>query len=81
MNKCVKIFHEATACSEVEALEAASLHPAQLLGITDRKGTLDFGTDADFVLLDRHLNVHATFIAGEKVWSDQQAEHLLIRQK
>lgn len=55
-------------CGEVLALEAASLHPAKVLGITDRKGTLDYGTDADFVLLDKSLNVMATYIAGEKVW-------------
>lgn len=29
-----------------EALEAASLHPAQLLGISRSKGTLDFGSHA-----------------------------------
>jgi len=55
-------------CSKVEALEAATLHPAQLLGIEKSKGTLDFGSDADFVLLDSQLNVCATFIAGKLVW-------------
>lgn len=55
-------------CSKVEALEAASLHPAELLNITDQKGTLDYGTDADFVLLDKDLNVTHTYIAGELVW-------------
>lgn len=29
-----------------EALEAASLHPAQVLGISHRKGKLDYGSDA-----------------------------------
>ena len=77
MNKCVKYFHEATGCSKVEALEAATLHPAQLLKITDRKGTLEYGTDADFVMLDENLQVHATFIAGEKVWSDNYADDIL----
>lgn len=57
-------------CSLVEAIEAATLHPAQLLGITSTKGTLDFGTDADFVLLDHELNVRATYIGGEQVWKD-----------
>lgn len=33
-------------CSVESALEAASLHPAQLLGLEKRKGTLDFGADA-----------------------------------
>ncbi|XP_078414925.1 N-acetylglucosamine-6-phosphate deacetylase isoform X3 [Cetorhinus maximus] len=55
-------------CSVEAALEAATLHPAQLLGIEQAKGTLDYGTDADLVLLDRELNVKATYIAGEWVW-------------
>lgn len=61
-----------TDCGEVEALESATLHPARMLGITDRKGTLDYGTDADFVILDNQLNVQATYIAGEKVWDSCQ---------
>ena len=52
----------------IEAVEAATLHPALVLKIQDRKGTLDFGTDADFILLDDNLHVQATFIAGDLVW-------------
>uniref|UniRef100_A0A8C9XM63 N-acetylglucosamine-6-phosphate deacetylase n=1 Tax=Sander lucioperca TaxID=283035 RepID=A0A8C9XM63_SANLU len=55
-------------CSVEEALEAASLHPAKLLGISHKKGNLDYGSDADLVLLDDALNVEATFISGEEVW-------------
>lgn len=71
MDMCVRHFHEATGCTVEEALEAASLHPAQLLGLQNRKGTLDFGADADFVLLDDGLNVEATYIAGEAVWMNR----------
>lgn len=35
-----------TGCSVEEALEAASLHPAQLLRISHKKGNLDYGSDA-----------------------------------
>ena len=56
------------------ALEAATLHPAQLLGITAQKGTLDFDSDADFVFLDENLHVLATFIGGEKVWEAATSE-------
>lgn len=35
-----------TGCSVEEALGAASLHPAQLLRIGHKKGTLDYGSDA-----------------------------------
>lgn len=67
MNDCVKHFRKSTGCSKVDALECASLHPCQALGITDKKGTLDFETDADFVMLDDDLNVLCTYIAGENV--------------
>ncbi|KAJ8297912.1 hypothetical protein KUTeg_024443 [Tegillarca granosa] len=58
-------------CGVVKAVEAATLHPAELLGITDKKGTLDFNTDADFILIDDQLNVKLTFINGQVVWSCQ----------
>lgn len=51
------------------ALEAASLHPAQVLGIEKKKGTLDFGADADFVILNDKLEVQSTWIAGECVFT------------
>ncbi|KAM4717141.1 N-acetylglucosamine-6-phosphate deacetylase isoform 4-T4 [Anableps anableps] len=68
MDMCVRHFKQATGCSVEEALEAASLHPAQLLGISHRKGNLDYGADADLVLLDDGLRVRATYISGEEVW-------------
>jgi N-acetylglucosamine-6-phosphate deacetylase len=49
-------------------LEAASLHPAQLLKISDRKGTLNYGADADIIILNIDLEIQATFIAGNLVW-------------
>eukprot|EP00066_Takifugu_rubripes_P009466 XP_003976437.1 PREDICTED: putative N-acetylglucosamine-6-phosphate deacetylase isoform X1 [Takifugu rubripes] len=68
MDKCVRHFRQASGCSIEEALEAASLHPAQLLGISHRKGKLDYGSDADLVFLDDELSIKSTFISGEEVW-------------
>lgn len=57
-------------CSVVEALEAASLHPAKAMNISDRKGTLNYGADADFVMLrPGDLSVQSTWIAGDCVYS------------
>lgn len=64
----VRHFKQASGCNIEAALEAASLHPAQLLGITTHKGDLEYGSGADFVLLDDDLNVRATYISGEEVW-------------
>lgn len=68
MDMCIRHFQQVSGCTVESALEAASLHPAQLLGLTHLKGSLDYGTDADFVLLDDALNVRATYIAGRQVW-------------
>lgn len=72
LDSCVRNFKKETSCSTTEAIEAATLHPAQLLGIQDVKGTLDHGSDADFILLDDMLNVQATFIAGKPVYVDNR---------
>ncbi|XP_034933610.1 N-acetylglucosamine-6-phosphate deacetylase [Chelonus insularis] len=69
MSECVKFFKKAADCSIVEALEAATLHPARALGIESKKGTLDFGADADFLILNDHLDIISTWIAGECVYN------------
>lgn len=73
MPKCVKYFKEATGCTMVEALEAATLHPARALGIDMSKGVLNFGADADFILLDETLEPLSTWISGECVYEKMPA--------
>lgn len=60
----------------MEGIEAATLHPARVLGITDTKGTLDPGSDADFVVLSDEteaplgsIDVRHTYIAGKCVYT------------
>lgn len=67
IDQCVRNFWKFTKCTRVEALEAATLHPAQALGITDRKGTFATGADADMVFLDEDLNLKRVFVRGEEV--------------
>lgn len=54
------------------AAHAASLAPARLLGLADRKGSLDNGKDADLVVIDDDFHVLMTIIAGRIVyqWKD-----------
>ncbi|KAJ2156623.1 N-acetyl-glucosamine-6-phosphate deacetylase [Coemansia sp. RSA 552] len=62
--QCVRNFICFTGASAVEALECATLHPAQMLGIEHEKGTLSFGADADLLILDNDLVVQRIFVAG-----------------
>ncbi|XP_076621567.1 N-acetylglucosamine-6-phosphate deacetylase [Colletes latitarsis] len=73
MSKCVRRFKEATDCSVVEALEAATLHPARTLGIENNKGVLNYGADADFVMLNNSLELLSTWISGTCVHSQSHS--------
>ena len=69
MQSSLTKFSKFSRCSVVEALEAASLHPAETLGLEDRKGSLNYGADADFVLLSPgDLTVNSTWISGNCVY-------------
>ncbi|MGB1237574.1 MAG: N-acetylglucosamine-6-phosphate deacetylase [Pseudomonadales bacterium] len=48
-----------------EALRMASLYPAHFLGLARTHGRIAAGYNADFALLDQHLNVEATWIGGQ----------------
>ena len=39
----------------------------RIMGVLDRKGTLERGKDADIIVLDRDLNVRAVWAMGELV--------------
>jgi N-acetylglucosamine-6-phosphate deacetylase len=69
MDRAVKNFMEFTGCSLPEAVRCATLNPARLLGIDDRKGSLEVGKDADIVIFDEDLTVHYTIISGEVVYA------------
>ena len=72
MDECVINLMSATGCSIVEAAKCASEHPAKMLGLYPSKGSLCFGADADFVFIDEAVNVKATFINGDLVWSSPE---------
>jgi len=73
MDECVRLFRKFTSCSTVEAVECATRHPAEVLGISHQKGTLSFGADADLILLDDELNVRGVIIDGRIAINNKNA--------
>lgn len=53
------------------AITAATLTPAKAIGRDGEIGSLDPGKCADFVVLDRDLNVRAVFIDGRQITGEQ----------
>jgi N-acetylglucosamine-6-phosphate deacetylase len=52
-----------------EAIRMASTVPARVLGLSDRKGRIAPGFDADLVALDSALDIAMTWVAGRLVYA------------
>ena len=52
------------------AIRRASLFPARILGLADRKGSLESGKDADLLLLStgKPVRVELTMVRGQVIW-------------
>lgn len=61
-------YMEYTGCSLEDAINTVSKNPAALLGISDRKGTIETGKDADIVLFDGDNSIYTTIINGKIVY-------------
>jgi N-acetylglucosamine-6-phosphate deacetylase len=57
-----------TGCSLAEALPTLTTIPARLLGLSERKGKIAPGYDADLVLLAADHQIKYTFINGKLVY-------------
>ncbi len=47
-----------------QCVKCASLNPATMLGVADKKGSLEIGKDADIIITDNEFNVNTTIIGG-----------------
>jgi N-acetylglucosamine-6-phosphate deacetylase len=74
MVRAVRNFARAAAVSMRDAVQAASLVPARLLGLT-RKGRIAPGADADLVALDRDGSVALTVTKGQIAYRRAVTSH------
>ncbi|MGZ3820765.1 MAG: amidohydrolase family protein, partial [Mucilaginibacter sp.] len=52
----------------IEAVQMASETPARIMGISNKKGSLEIGKDADVVIFDENINIDTTIINGKIVY-------------
>ena len=57
-----------TGVSEVDAMDFITMHPAMIMGIDHRTGSLEVGKDADFVIWNGHPL--STFTTADQTWVD-----------
>lgn len=74
LDNAVRLLLRITNCTIEEAIGAATIKPATILGLQNSKGRLKEGYDADFIILNEALEVKATFISGQKIWSKEEED-------
>ena len=68
MDRAIKNMMSMVGINIVDAVFMASYAPAKLLGVEDRKGSIDIGKDADITVFDENLNIKMTMVEGKRVF-------------
>lgn len=67
-DRLVRTMVQIAGCSITDAVRMITENPAKIMGISDRKGSLKAGMDADVVIFDEDINVRNTIIEGKIVY-------------
>ncbi len=67
INQMIPILTDVVGIPLVEAIRMASLNPARVIGVDDRKGSVDPGKDADLVLFNDDFTPWRVMIGGRWV--------------
>jgi len=68
MDVCVRNAVRRIGLDLRDAVRMASLTPATVVGVDDRKGSLEPGKDADVAVIDEDVNVRVTIARGQVVY-------------
>ena len=66
-DRLVRTMVETAGVPLTDAVKMMTATPARILGVSDRKGSLETGKDADIILFDDHIRVARTLIDGKTI--------------
>ena len=69
MDRVVRTMHTLAEVPLVHAVRMASANPARHLGVYDRKGSIEYGKDADLLIFDENVNVKSVYVRGKQAFS------------
>jgi N-acetylglucosamine-6-phosphate deacetylase len=69
LNQMIPILNEVVGIPLVEVVRMASLNPARVIGVADRKGNLEAGKDADLAVFNDDFTAWRVMIGGR--WVDE----------
>lgn len=70
LNQMIPILHEIVGIPLVEVIRMASLNPARVIGVADRKGSLAAGKAADLAIFNDDFSAWRVMIGGR--WVDEE---------
>lgn len=68
VNQGLRIVVEEAEVPWQSAINACTINPARMLGVDDRKGSIQVGKDADLVVLEDNYDVAMTFVKGKEAF-------------
>lgn len=68
-DRLVRTMTGVEGVSLADAVRMMTATPARILGIYDRKGSIETGKDADIVIFDDNINVTTTILEGNVIYS------------
>jgi len=72
LDVCVRHGVQRMGLSLGDAVRMASLTPATIMGVDDRKGSIEPGKDADIVIMDEDVGILSTFARGREVYRTER---------
>ena len=67
MDRLIRTMVQQAGVSLADAVRMASETPARIMGIYDRKGSLDAGKDADIIFMDEKLELTGVISMGQEI--------------
>lgn len=72
LNEAVRNLHVFGKVPLPSAIHAASLSAARSIGVQNKKGSIEGGKDADFILIDEKCQVFSTFVRGIRKYKKEK---------
>ncbi|TYR79747.1 N-acetylglucosamine-6-phosphate deacetylase [Priestia megaterium] len=74
MNDAIKNMISYTKCDMEDIIKMTAVNPAKQLNVFDRKGSLAVGKDADFVILNKDLDIEMTVCKGTIAYQKEEGK-------
>jgi len=69
-DRLVRTMIHMAGVSLPDAIRMITLTPASIMNISDQKGSLTVGKDADIVIFDENISIHTTMVKGKVIYQN-----------